>query len=208
MKKIIDVALLPTKQPTELFGKVFFLNDILVRTNDYNLIGKSTALYFTSDETIKDGDWHLNIITNKISNYNIGLLNPNRSNYKKIIATTDELEIPYKFGKWSILPQPTKEFVYLFISEYNQGDVIKEVDVKYELNNKNFDDVIEKVWNDDYSILTNSDNTIDFKLIKNNWTTEELTPIIDLLKEIAYDEFDRVSPGIKEKALVQLKNFI
>jgi hypothetical protein len=47
-------------------------------------------IYITNDEKPKSEDWHLNIVTNKISKYNIGLLNPNRSNYKKIILTTDK----------------------------------------------------------------------------------------------------------------------
>ncbi|MEI6882222.1 MAG: hypothetical protein WCK82_12945 [Bacteroidota bacterium] len=51
---------------------------------------KYQNIYITSDEEIKERDWHLNIVTNKISTYNIGLLNPNRSNYKKIILTIDQ----------------------------------------------------------------------------------------------------------------------
>ena len=55
-----------------------------------NIHKVNNNIYITSDEEIKERDWHLNIVTNKISKYNIGLLNPNRSNYKKIILTTDQ----------------------------------------------------------------------------------------------------------------------
>jgi hypothetical protein len=85
-----NIHILPTDKPSRLFkddfGKYFISINIDQEQNHF----KPHHIYITSDEEIKEGDWHLNIVTNKISKYNIGLLNPNRSNYKKIILTTDQ----------------------------------------------------------------------------------------------------------------------
>jgi hypothetical protein len=70
-------------------------------------------IYITSNEEIKEGDWHLNIVTNKISKYNIGLLNPNRSNYKKIILTDNKDLIKDNVQAIS------DEFIELFVKNLN-----------------------------------------------------------------------------------------
>lgn len=51
------------------------------------------------------------------------------------------------------------------------------------------------------------DNTISIRKVKNSWNREELQPIIDFIKEIADDDLDRVSPGIRDKAKQQIKFF-
>ena len=86
-----NIHILPTDKPSRLFLK----ENTLLLNNQYTLQkiftkGKCQNIYVTSDSEIKEGDWHLNIVTNKISKYNIGLLNPNRSNYKKIILTDNK----------------------------------------------------------------------------------------------------------------------
>jgi hypothetical protein len=86
-----NIHILPTDKPSRLhlaYNKDYYLSiEPFVQLDTKNY--KSFNIYITSDSEIKEGDWHLNIVTNKISKYNIGLLNPNRSNYKKIILTTD-----------------------------------------------------------------------------------------------------------------------
>jgi hypothetical protein len=82
-----NIHVIPTSSPSKIFyiAENFHLEKgQLIEPKSYHNV------YITSDEEIKEGDWHLNIVTNKISKYNIGLLNPNRSNYKKIILTTDQ----------------------------------------------------------------------------------------------------------------------
>jgi hypothetical protein len=83
-----NIHILPTNKPTGIFESKNGLHFSIIEKIRYGEF-KGFHIYITSDEEIKDGDWHLNIVTNKISKYNIGLLNPNRSNYKKIILTTD-----------------------------------------------------------------------------------------------------------------------
>jgi hypothetical protein len=80
-----NVHLVPTKNQYK--GSISLTPDGRLSTNV--LIGIPYNLYITNSEEIKEGDWHLNIVTNKISKYNIGALNPNRYNYRKIILTTD-----------------------------------------------------------------------------------------------------------------------
>jgi|688.fasta_scaffold567088_2 hypothetical protein len=87
-----NIHLIPTSQQSRLhlaYNKNYYLSiEPFVQLDTKNY--KSFNIYITNDEEIKEGDWHLNIVTHKISKYNIGLLNPNRSNYKKIILTDNK----------------------------------------------------------------------------------------------------------------------
>jgi hypothetical protein len=87
-----NIHVLPTDKPSRLQKFINYVVDKIefeLCSKD-EFFNKGQHIYITNDEEIKDGDWHLNIVTNKISKYNIGLLNPNRSSYKKIILTTDQ----------------------------------------------------------------------------------------------------------------------
>lgn len=118
-------------------------------------------LYFLSDEEIKDGDWFLTDIRNRVSDNNgipiwelkqcskvsnewifctddDGLgYNPNWS--KKIIATTDsslrhfvdDSTYNIKGEVYKRLPQPSPEFIQAFIEAYNSGKPITKVLVEY-----------------------------------------------------------------------------
>jgi hypothetical protein len=57
-----------------------------------------------SDETIKQGDFHYNVLTKKISNFNLGTQNPNYSNYKKIVIPFD------KFNEYTNPNVPKQEY--------------------------------------------------------------------------------------------------
>jgi len=109
-----NIHVIPTSSPSKIFyiAENFHLEkgQLIEPKSYYNV-------YITADEEIKEGDWHLNIVTNKISKYNIGLLNPNRSNYKKIILTTDQdliadgvQAIADTFLEWFV-KNPSCEFV-------------------------------------------------------------------------------------------------
>jgi hypothetical protein len=84
-----NLHLLQTDKPSRLIlqGIELLISKYMEENEGFSELNQ--YLYITNDEEIKERDWHLNIVTNKISKYNIGLLNPNRSNYKKIILTTD-----------------------------------------------------------------------------------------------------------------------
>jgi hypothetical protein len=82
-----NIHIFSTDKPSRLLN---FANQLIFDKETEVKDKRNQNIYITSDEEIKEGDWHLNIVTNKISKYNIGLLNPNRSYYKKIILTTDQ----------------------------------------------------------------------------------------------------------------------
>lgn len=94
-------------------------------------------LYFLSDEEIKEGDWQINHLTNKISQRTNKFTEVSETNCSKIIATTDSsLRIlPEKpnmssyitFSVGNALPQPSPEFIQAFIEAYNSGKPITKV---------------------------------------------------------------------------------
>jgi hypothetical protein len=100
-----NIHILPTDKPSRLryFDSKLEIMSLIPKKSDIVF----QNIYITNNEEIKEGNWHLNIVTNKISKYNIGLLNPNRSNYKKIILTTDQSlngiqSIDDKFLEWFV----------------------------------------------------------------------------------------------------------
>jgi hypothetical protein len=120
--------------PTDKLSRLYYWEDKLrigdLTTAPKNLGITNQNIYITSDEEIKDGDWHLNIVTNKISKYNIGLLNPNRSSYKKIILTTDQdlikdgvQTIDDEFLEWFV-KNPSCEEVEVVVENYEDNEWI------------------------------------------------------------------------------------
>lgn len=135
--------------------------------------------------------------------------------YREILASTDKslIKCPNKsieFGccdkpefcevKQIITPEIPQSFIEKFVEKYNKGDIITEVMVEYILNNEDFDDIIEKVWDNDYKLKINvKDNTINIKPIKDSWSREEIvklfnkmyaTDIIDAnVKKVDFDKW-------------------
>ena len=113
-------------------------------------------LYILSDEEIKEGDWFIKLNQMKLMQckdktytfVNEEFLNSNDAkDCKKIIATTDKSLIRYNpvgnsekrkccdihciceiNGK---LPQPSQSFIEKYVEEYNKGNIITEVLLKY-----------------------------------------------------------------------------
>lgn len=94
--------------------------------------------------------------------------------YREILASTDTSLRTQVFRKDGtptsnydfVLPQPSQSFIENFVEQYNLGNIITDVMVEYILNNEDFDDIIEKVWDDDYKLKINvKDNTINIKSI-------------------------------------------
>jgi hypothetical protein len=136
------IIMLPTKQAFAGDNILLQSNNILVFGN-YNAakadikIGYSPQhLYVLSDDRIEYGDWYLGTDNNEILR---------RGPYplhipeicKKIIATTDP-HLKDKAGNTDFdFPKDiSKEFVKLFLKEYNYANIIKEVSVEYEEINK------------------------------------------------------------------------
>lgn len=155
------------------------------------LDSENQHLYFLSDDEIKAGDWYLkngeSIIVSALGE----IVKGDYKNCKKIIATTDKLEIPYEFDKWSIIPKPSEGFIQKFVNAYNSGNPITEVDVEYEEyaeGSYGLSDgeplILERLK------INSKDNTITIKKVKDSWTTQE---VINLLQQFNNDkpgEFD------------------
>jgi hypothetical protein len=83
-----NIHVLPTDKPSRLH-----LNNSGLVLCDLNF-GKNTIngqnIYITSDEEIKEGDWHFKKTNNTVGNYKLDSINPNKGRYNKIILTTNQ----------------------------------------------------------------------------------------------------------------------
>jgi len=168
-------------------------------------IANPQYLYIISDENIKEGDWYYTPSKRSIEQCvkKILIIKDSINDIKqlKIIASTDSsLSIPLMSVKWvqldfsnnakpkdlteptviesKTLPTLSKEFISLYIEEYNKGNVIEEVEVEYY--------PADEEWNDNtgsYEIAEalklNSNNEISIKLIKESWNREEVVKLIE-----------------------------
>ena len=129
-----NVHILPTDRPSRLIkaenDELMLLNELY--ENTYNI---NKHIYITSDEEIKDGEWHLHYYESKpvISKSHNGaskVINEKakRFGYKKIILTTDDQLI--KDGVQEI----DDEFLEWFCSKNGQVDFVKIVSIEDEKN--------------------------------------------------------------------------
>lgn len=137
-------------------------------------------LYITSDEEIKGGDWIYRYEDKKVfqskSYFSKG--NPIKKGLiTKIIATTDKSITINDYDSSDedavvncYLPQIPHQFIEKWIEEYNKSNVITEVMVEYtnQYLSPNYNSVIK----------VNPDNTINIKLIKENWTKDEVVELL------------------------------
>lgn len=113
--------------------------------------------------------------------------------HKKIIATTDNsLHLPlpkncdlgmgvsFFYDKFEgfdeyrmLLPQPSKQFIEHFISEYNKGNIITDVMVEYE-SDLIVDDESKTFEQPDVLKINPKDNTINIRKFKDTWNREEV----------------------------------
>lgn len=170
--------------------QLVFLEDSEGIVKTKNKIGN---LFVLSDDEIKEHDWFYykhfgeDIITQaKETTDLVNLNNPDRY-FKKIIATTDKLEncqMPNLSGQM-YLPQIPQLFIEHFISEYNKGNIITEVEVEYE-------EIEEYIpprgcfegdfyqGTGKFKLKINPDNTINIKPVKDGWNREEVVNLIKL----------------------------
>lgn len=189
--KNAKVLMLPTKEKSNFIvsnNKIYFFTDAIGTPSE------SKHLYITSDDEIKEGDWC--IFNNHIIKYN----KPSNPHfYKKIIATTDtslrnfEGTVSTYIG--NSLPQPSQQFIEMFVKWYNKDEVITDVLVECEEyfdNDKVSKLNIAEYCSDDYHKLTISsklkinpkDNTITIKSIKDNWNRENLHKLAEYFYKI------------------------
>lgn len=123
-------------------------------------------LYFLSDDEIKEGDWYYTknadgVYINKCCKLELKkehIYYLKSDNCKKIITLTD---------KSLKLPEPSKEWIEYFVSEYNKGNIITEVTVEYI---SEYFEGEEKPWItwEETRLKTKADNTINIKM-KETW---------------------------------------
>lgn len=147
-------------------------------------------LFILSDEEIKAGDWMLHpnkgfkvgdiwnsyINPIKAESHWFSIVPSNKAKvhgFKKIIATTNsELWIENENMYPESLPQMLKSFIEYYISEYNKGNIITDVDVEYL---RGVSIINEIQWgNNQLKLKVNPDNTISIYPIKNSWNREEV----------------------------------
>ncbi|MFA5207404.1 MAG: hypothetical protein WC428_01990 [Candidatus Paceibacterota bacterium] len=154
---------------------------------------KPMAIYILSNDKkdIHDGDWvYFDSSMNESGYKGSGIWKYFKSSCptpysgnikycKKIIATTDET---------LNLPCPSKSFVMKYITEFNKGNVITHVLVAYEYFDASTDYYDNGCGDEKLKlrlIVSNYDNTITIRSIKNNYTEAELiNALIDFAKNI------------------------
>lgn len=185
--------MLPTNEKAVSNQIYLNLSNKLFKSSEQTYLGcQKQHLYVVSDEEIKTGDWYLDL-QGRI-NYPIlsgheywGL----RTDYKKIIATTDSLlqyaidKSPYPMEVYG-LPQPSQSFINKFISEYNKGNIIENVLVEY----------YECPFYKGQLKISNKDNTITIKRVKDSWNREEL---VIKIKEFAEKFVANTNTAYKQK---------
>lgn len=188
MKKSAQVVMLPTNEKTNIWLDNF-------GTGLYNSPTGATGviyqhLYILSDEEIKEGDWYIDdcnlirqfIISDK-EYWEV------RKDYKKIIATTDsslvynhkELHevqaVIMESSYHKSLPQPSQDFLKVFVEEYNKGNVITEVMVEYDYDS--YSTKADGKLTADFKLKINpKDNTININMPKDSWSREEVIELI------------------------------
>ena len=144
-------------------------------------------LYITSDDEIKEGDWYFDgtDFIHKKSKHNNTLVDGNKQ-AKKIIATTDTSSINIRqmtfmdeATEWIYdIPQPSQQFIEKYIEEYNNGNIITDIEVEYSPSSITIQTYSEQQINDNLKALTlkinPKDNTITIKKLKDSWNREEV----------------------------------
>jgi len=148
---------------------------------------KSFHLYILSDDKIEEGDWFLQKAGRQ---FPIKWDGKTKLNFhcKKIIATTDKsliikhncdcLATTFEGCSQCIerISQLSQQFIDYYITEYNKGNIITEVEVEYE----QIEDVLFKVYEQEpIKLFINKDNTINISIPSNKmYSREEVEKLI------------------------------
>jgi hypothetical protein len=192
------VVMLPTNQKTNgMICKDITGQDKIIAIKTKHLMEHEDYighhhLYIISDDEIKEGDWIITNIHNKIEQVlnNQTSLKFYQKRAKKIIATTDtSLYIHQKETVSSpervfYLPQPSQQFIQKYIEEYNKGNVITDILVEYEIkfDGKEYVDELDAYGYDKFKSILKvnpKDNTITIKKVKDSYTQEEVDRLLD-----------------------------
>ncbi len=169
------------REANSLIGKYVDTFNLALRTSSSIPIGNGQELYILSDDEIKEGEF--GILNGQIVKcaYNGSIVTKGA---EKIIATTNsDLKVKYpeiREDSYLSLPQIPLDFIKHFISEYNKGNVITEVEVEYDGYTNDSD-----VGNYEFinkGIKINQDNTINISIVEEKLYSK--TDIINALHQV------------------------
>lgn len=201
MKKKHKIVMLPSNKADHSLilrnGRVEHYRGYL--TQDYltNVLnGSSYNLYVLSDDTFTKGDWCVREyypsnggFTREVQQFKNNVDYTGSLAFKKIIATTDKLLLSKTIvDKDEIgniynhlyLPRLSQDFIKSYISSFNAGSPITEVEVEMEIV---YTDTIVGTGDGEYqerykTIKINPDNTISISPVKDTFTREEVIDVI------------------------------
>ena len=215
--KRTKVVMLPTNEKAK-GGDLRLQNGILFKVSYASDSESAQHLYFLSDEEIKEGDWWIDLLENRIfqvTEEDVIVAKADglpHNGFKKIIATTDKSLVVSKdtgiVGIEYNLPQPSEGFILKFADSYNSGKPITEVDVEYISNLEQIgsedDEYFEKLKVDP------KDNTITIKKTKDTWnkTDEDLIKAFEDFACAVYGANYGKDTSIKERAKAMAKRWI
>ena len=205
MLKRCNVVMLPTNKKSKItlsfkersFNQLIEPKLTLIKESNYQLSNiQSHHLYIISDDEIKENGTHFyNPHSGQlhISGNHTDYKAVNNNGCKKIIATTDTLlKIEINGNRGNLLPdvsfdinlpQPSQQFIQKYIEEYNKGHIITDVLVEYEYL---LDDrAVLPYWN---LKINTKDNTITIKKLKETYTKEELSQILENFTSFLWSE--------------------
>ena len=176
-------------------------------------------LYIISDDEIKEGDWYFDgtDFIHKKSKHNNTLVDGNKQ-AKKIIATTDtslinrrQMTFMDEATEWIYdLPQPSQQFIEKYIEEYNNGNIITDIEVEYSPSSITIQTYSEQQINDNLKALTlkinPKDNTITIKKLKKSWNREEVIELLNQCYNLGYNSKKSEIPDLEE--MLELDNWI
>ena len=154
--------------------------------------GTQKHLYFTTDEEIKEGDWCIDLISVQLGGQP-RLVRASREFARDTPAGEDAFKIVASTDKSLGLPQPSQAF----IEKYVELGGIDEVD--FELKSSDLDYFFG-------DLKVDSHNTITIHSIKDSWSREELTDILQVYR-LDYEQYKRSCHyGPNQKEIVDWSN--
>lgn len=178
-------------------------------------------LYILSDETIGElelTDALKNGLYFESQNGLIKTITHNRvkgiGEYKRIIATTDiKLIEGIRFDKEFPYPSIPLDFIKLYITQYNDLNVINYVNVEYDevYNSLGDEDIFDLVCTHHPKIdvlKTNENHEISINLIKDKWSKDELVKAFEDFACAVYDENYNKDTSIRERAEIMSKKWL
>ena len=167
-----NVVMLPTKNESSLW--INCENKLKIHIKDRMCPGKQEFqyLYITLDEKLSKDEWYCSPM-GIVSIYNGIEKLP--SNWRKIIATTDEsliLNNNTAFAK--LFPQLSQQFIQHYIEEYNKGNIITKVEIEYIAD---YESNSMSIGSPELKIT--SHNTINIKPIKDIYNRKEVIKLLN-----------------------------